>query len=67
MPEKEKTEKKPPTEMEWNPEMPLADEEDEAEVQRRAKAEARKSFLIGTYSKEPGESGGKKKKRSLWG
>jgi hypothetical protein len=63
--EKEKVEEIP-----WTPDKPLADEEDEAECQRRARAEARKAHLIGTFSQEAGkakkkEDGGKR--RPLWG
>jgi hypothetical protein len=67
--EEDKKEDKKIEEIPWTPDKPLADEEDEAECQRRARAEARKAHLIGTFSKEPEKVKKKEdgKRRPLWG
>ena len=48
----------------WTPDLPLEDEEDEKEVQRRARAEARKDHLRKQY--ETPESKPKGKRTSLF-
>jgi len=50
----------------WSPDQPLEDADDEAETQRRARAEARLNHLRGGYEKPP-EPGDKKKKKKLFG
>jgi hypothetical protein len=51
----------------WTPDKPLADEDDEKEVHRRAQAEARKAYLIGTYAKDPDKKPKDGKKKPLFG
>jgi hypothetical protein len=64
---KEKDEKDPP-EIPWSPDKPMADDGDEEEVQRRAKAEARKAYLIGQYAADPKKKEKKPgERRSLFG
>lgn len=55
-------------EIPWSPDKPLPDEDDEEETQRRARAEARKAYLIGEHSK-PSEKKKKEggKRSGLWG
>lgn len=66
--EKDEKDEKKVDEIPWTPDKPLADEDDETETQRHARAEARKAYLIGEYTKAP-EKDRKKKdgsRRSLW-
>lgn len=64
---KEKEEK--PEEIPWTPDKPLGDDDDEAEVQRRARANARLKHLESQYESAPPDKKDKKdgKKKSLWG
>ena len=66
--EKEKDDK-PTEEIPWTPDKPLGDDGDEEETQRRAKAEARKAYLIGQYTADPKKPKERKpgERRSLWG
>lgn len=63
MAKKEEDDPKP-----WTPDQPLDDEEDEAEVQRRARATLRLNHLTEEMTKPPKKKGepDPKKKHSLW-
>ena len=50
----------------WDPSQPLEDEEDEKEVQRRARATARLDFVREELSKKKKSGGSPDKKSSLW-
>jgi hypothetical protein len=69
--EKDEKEKEKPGEIEWRPDMPLPDEEDETETNRVAQASARRKYLEDQHlksleknSKEKGKDG---KRKSLFG
>ena len=53
---KEEKEEKP-----WTPDQPLPDEEDEKEVNRRARANARLRYIEESVSKPPKKKGERKK------
>lgn len=52
-------------EKEWTPDQPLEDEEDEAEVQRRARATARLNHLTEQIQK-PKKKKDEPEKRHIW-
>lgn len=67
---KEKEEKEKPEEIDWRPDMPLPDEDDEKETNRVAQASARRKFLEDKHLKTLEKSGkdkDKKERKSIFG